>query len=43
MTTDLDNAISQRVMLACGAVLVDRLQKPVVYGGVQGLRYRVFL
>jgi hypothetical protein len=30
-------------MLACGAVLVERFQKPAVYGGVDGLRYRLFL
>jgi predicted acetyltransferase len=43
MTTDPDNIASQRVMLACGAVLVDRFHKPAVYGGIDGLRYRLFL
>ena len=43
MTTDPDNIASQRVMLASGAVLVERFQKPAVYGGIDGLRYRLFL
>jgi predicted acetyltransferase len=43
MTTDPGNVASQRVMLACGAVLVGRFQKPAQYGGVDGLRYRVLL
>ena len=43
MTTDPDNIDSQRVMLACGAVMVERFQKPAVYGGIDGLRYRLFL
>lgn len=43
MTTDPDNIASQRVMLASGAVLIERFQKPAVYGGIDGLRYRLFL
>jgi predicted acetyltransferase len=43
MTTDPDNIASQRVMLACGAALVERFQKPAQYGGIDGLRYRVLL
>jgi predicted acetyltransferase len=43
MTTDPDNIASQRVMLASGAVLVERFQKPAIYGGIDGLRYRLFL
>jgi predicted acetyltransferase len=43
MTTDPDNIASQRVMLASGAVLIERFQKPAIYGGIDGLRYRLFL
>jgi predicted acetyltransferase len=43
MTTDPDNIASQRVMLATGAVLIERFQKPAIYGGIDGLRYRLFL
>lgn len=42
MTTDPDNVASQRVMLANGAVLIERFKKPPQYGGIDGLRYRVF-
>lgn len=43
ITTDLDNVASQRVVLAAGGVLVEQFTKPAQYGGVQGLRYRIFL
>jgi predicted acetyltransferase len=43
MTTDPGNLASQRVMLANGAVLIERFQKPPQYGGVDGLRYRIVL
>ncbi len=43
MTTDPDNVASQRVMLAAGAVLVERFTKPEQYGGVEGLRFRIHL
>lgn len=43
MTTDPDNLASQRVMLANGAVLIERFKKPAQYGGIDGLRYRIFL
>jgi predicted acetyltransferase len=43
MTTDPDNLASQRVMLANGAVLIERFRKPPQYGGVDGLRYRITL
>lgn len=43
ITTDMDNVPSQRVVLAAGGVLVERFTKPAQYGGVQGLRYRIFL
>jgi predicted acetyltransferase len=43
MITDPDNIASQRVMLAAGAVLVERFTKPEQYGGVEGLRFRIYL
>jgi predicted acetyltransferase len=43
MTTDPDNIASQRVMLANGAVLIERFKKPAQYGGVDGLRFRIYL
>lgn len=43
MTTDPDNLASQRVMLANGAVLIERFKKPAQFGGVDGLRFRIFL
>lgn len=43
MTTDPDNIASQRVMVSSGAVLVECFEKPAVYGGVDGLRYRFSL
>jgi predicted acetyltransferase len=36
-------SIGLRWMLASGAVLVERFRKPAVYGGIDGLRYRLFL
>ena len=43
MITDPDNIASQRVMLAAGAVLAERFTKPEQYGGVEGLRFRIYL
>ena len=43
MTTDPDNIASQRVMVACSAVLVERFRKPAAYGGTDGLRFRLVL
>ena len=43
VTTDADNAASQRVIERCGGVLVERFAKPAAYGGVPGLRYRISL
>lgn len=43
MTTDADNAASQRVMLANGAVLIEPFRKPAQYGGKEGLRFRIYL
>lgn len=43
LTTDPDNLASQRVIEACGGVLVERFTKPAAHGGGEGLRYRIEL
>lgn len=43
ITTDVDNVVSQKVVLAAGGQLVERFKKPDVYGGAESLRYRIFL
>ena len=43
LTTDPDNLVSQRVILACGGQLLGRFRKSEVYGGKEGLRYRIEL
>ena len=43
LTTDPDNAPSQRVILANGGVLIGRFRKPGAYGEAEGLRYRIAL
>ena len=43
ITTDADNAVSQRVIEANGGELVERFTKPAAFGGLPGLRYRVML
>lgn len=43
LTTDPDNEVSQRVMTANGAVLVEQFDKGPVYGHQPGLRYRITL
>lgn len=43
VTTEADNEVSQKVVLAAGGVFVGRFTKPVQYGGVQGFRYRIDL
>lgn len=43
LTTDLDNFGSQKVMEANDANLVGRFQKPEMYGGREGLLYRIDL
>lgn len=43
LTTDPDNAASQRVILACGGELVGRFREPEAYGGRDGLRFRIAL
>jgi len=43
LTTDPDNIASQKVIEANGGFLVERFQKPVQFGGRDGLRYRITL
>ncbi len=43
LTTDVTNVASQRVIEANGGRLVERFQKPAVYGGAESLRYRIYL
>jgi predicted acetyltransferase len=43
ITTDPDNAASQRVIEANGGALVERFVKLPAYGGTPGLRYRIVL
>lgn len=43
LTTDADNIASQGVMLANGAVLVERFAKHAAYGGQESLRFRIDL
>ena len=43
LTTDPDNAASQRTIEANGGVLVERFVKPPQFGGTPGLRYRIRL
>lgn len=42
ITTNTDNVASQRVVEANGGVLHERFDKPAVYGGGPGLRYRIY-
>jgi predicted acetyltransferase len=41
ITTDPDNTASQRVITACGGVLVERFTKPPQFGNKPGLRFRI--
>lgn len=43
LTTESDNAASQRVIKANGGVLVERFQRLAVHGGAETLRYRIAL
>lgn len=43
LTTDPENIVSQKVMLKCGATLVERFSKPQAYGGGEALRFRILL
>jgi len=42
LTTDTENTISQKVILACGGRMIERFAK-VSYGGTEGLRFRIEL
>ena len=43
LTTDPANLPSQGVILANGGVLLERFIKPAIFGGAEGLRFRVAL
>jgi predicted acetyltransferase len=43
ITTDVDNVPSQRVIEACGGVLLCEFTKPAAFGGKPGLRFRIDL
>jgi predicted acetyltransferase len=43
LTTDPDNPASQKVITACGGVLVERFRKVEAYGGGEALRFRIEL
>lgn len=43
LTTDATNTASQQVIEANGGRLVERFNKPAVYGGAESLRYRIYL
>ena len=43
LTADPGNVASQRVIQACGGVLVERFQKTAAYGGSESLRFRIEL
>ncbi len=41
ITADLDNPASQKTILKCGGVLVERFRKTAAYGGAEALRFRI--
>jgi len=43
ITTNADNVASQRVITSNGGELVERFNKPAVYGGAPSLRFRIRL
>jgi predicted acetyltransferase len=43
LTTDPDNFVSQRVIAACGGVLIEHFDKGAAYGHKPGLRYAIEL
>ena len=43
LTTDPENIPSQKVILKNGGRLTERFQKPEVFGGGEGLRFRIWL
>jgi predicted acetyltransferase len=43
LTTDMENAASQRVIQANGGRLIERFKKPAAYGGSDSCRFRIDL
>jgi predicted acetyltransferase len=43
ITTNADNVASQRVITSNGGQLIERFNKPAVYGGAPSLRFRIRL
>lgn len=43
ITTQPDNVASQAVIAKCGGKLVERYTEPPMYGGLEGLRFRISL
>jgi len=43
LTTEANNIASQRVIEANGGELIERFHKSAVYGGAEGLRFRILL
>jgi predicted acetyltransferase len=43
LTTDPENSVSQRVIVANGGTLVERFRSPAVFGGEERLRFRILL
>jgi predicted acetyltransferase len=43
LTTDQDDAASQRVIQANGGRLIERFEKPAAYGGAEACRFRIDL
>ena len=41
LTTEPDNIASQRVIGACGGMLIEHFEKAAMYGGGESLRYRI--
>ena len=41
LTTDASNVASRRVIEANGGIIVERFNKPAVYGGAESLRFRI--
>lgn len=41
LTTDPANLPSQKVITANGGVLLERFIKPAIFGGAEGLRFRI--
>ena len=43
LTTDPGNVASQRVIAANGGRLVERFNRPAIFGGAEALRFRILL